>query len=239
MTNDPAELRIEAPRVQRLGLQISKLLFVAFSLGLMPVNMHAAQSASAPDRDSFLKAVAEVETGGNSRAIGRRGERGLYQFSLGTWRQYTTQPFSAAHDPVTAYDIAVRHFGWLQDRLVAQGRKPTAYQLAVAWNGGLNRALSGRFPKSTREYAGRVSNLSEVYARAIPNKTRKSVTEVAANSPAPRSPSALDLSFKSGDALVDSASDAPTIIATSEVATEMTFSLSPSGAKSPADSKSE
>lgn len=239
MTNEAVENSLEPAPVQRIGIRKSSGLVLAFWLGLMPLKTHAAHTTTAPDCDSFLKAVAEVETGGNPRAVGGQGERGLYQFTLATWRAYTTQPFIAAHDPVIAHEVAVKHFVWLQDRMLASGRQPTAHHLAVAWNSGLSRALTGRFPQSTRDYASRVVNLTGAYARSLPQKSARPVTAVAANVTLPPSASVADPGFRLGDVFVDSAHDAPEVVPAAEVAMDVTFNLSPSRGSSSADPKSE
>jgi hypothetical protein len=109
-----------------------------------------------------LSAIAEVETGGDTRAVGQHGERGLYQFRSGVWKQYTNRSFFQAHNPDVAHTVAEKHFEWLYNGFVRNGRQPTVYMMAAAWNGGLNRALSGRLPKTTRSYAQRVSNIVSI-----------------------------------------------------------------------------
>lgn len=226
---------------QRISLGRPSWMALAFCLGLAPLHARAVQPSVAPDRDSFLRAVAEVETGGNPRAVGRRGERGLYQFSFGTWQRYTAQPFHSAHDPIIAHDIAVRHFEWLQDQLRAGGRKPTAFQLAVAWNSGLNRALSGRYPKSTRDYAGRVANLSEVYARSITRPSAGVAAMVASATPAAGGTPVAYSDFKLGDVLVGSGSSAPALGAIPPTtAAELSFNLDrPESRAAPSETKAE
>jgi soluble lytic murein transglycosylase-like protein len=111
------------------------------------------------DKESFLRAISEVETGGNSRAIGRAGERGMYQFSRQTWRQHTSRSFHDAHNPLVSKQIARMHFDWLEAGFRRNGRTPNSYMMAAAWNAGLSRTLSGRIPRSTVDYAKRVTNI--------------------------------------------------------------------------------
>jgi Transglycosylase SLT domain len=144
---------------QRAWRWKTAVVALVLAVWVRPVAARPAQ-ASVEEREAFLQAVAQVETGGNPRAVGRFGERGLYQFGRDTWRRYTSRSFYDAHSPAVAHEIAVRHFDWLYQRVVDEGRRPTPYIMAVAWNGGLGRALSGRMPKSTRDYAARVTNVS-------------------------------------------------------------------------------
>lgn len=137
--------------------------FAAFALaavlGLSMVQSAFAASDPKFDKNAFLSAIAEVETGGDPYAVGRQGERGLYQFRSGVWKQYTNRSFFQAHNPDVAFGVAVKHFNWLYDGFIRNGLHPNAYMMAAAWNGGLNRALSGRLTKGTRNYARRVANI--------------------------------------------------------------------------------
>lgn len=234
-------------------LAVLALTFLAFSAG--PVRTQAA-SETKVDCNVFLKAVAQVETGGNARAIGRLGERGLYQFTRTTWRRYSKRPFVDAHHPAIAYDVAVRHFNWLHERLVANGAEPTMHRMAVAWNAGLSRALSGRPPRSTHDYARRVANLAAQYrpssrtlAAAAPVRAtvnRAPVVVTTASTPAPLNfafeessgseVTPLTFSLNQGTMLADSA---PVVEAVEAPEVEITFSLaSPTGAAKPAPSSS-
>ena len=123
-------------------------------------------------RDAFLKAVAQVETGGNRWAVGKAGERGLYQFSRATWHQHTKRSFMLAHNIAVSHRIAVEHYEWIYHALARRGRA-TPYWIAVAWNAGLSRALAREVPKSTRKYARSVVNLFSVErAMIVANSSR-------------------------------------------------------------------
>jgi soluble lytic murein transglycosylase-like protein len=119
------------------------------------------------ERETFLRAVAEVETGGNPRAIGRRGERGMFQFTRTTWRLHTRRAFADAHVPSVSFEVAARHYDWLYDGLVRNGRTPTPYLMAAAWNAGLSRVVNGPLPRSSRDYATRVTNIVSVTKPSI------------------------------------------------------------------------
>lgn len=110
-------------------------------------------------RDSFLSAVALVETGNNPRAVGSKGERGLYQFTRQTWKQHTKKSHYKAHDPSYSQVIAKKHYDWLYKNLTRKGYPASPYWIAVAWNSGLKRTTTGRAPGMSRRYAERVTNL--------------------------------------------------------------------------------
>lgn len=152
---------LDSPALPTRMLSARRWALVAATIvtGLLVPSQSRAATPAPLDRDLFLRAIGEVETGGNPRAVGSRGERGIFQFSRRTWQQYTTRSFSEAHVPSVAIGVAERHFDWLHEGIVRNGREPTPYLLAAAWNAGLTRALSGNLPRATRDYALRVSNI--------------------------------------------------------------------------------
>lgn len=139
--------------------------WVALALGLGaltfsgPAAASGGQSVGGIDTETFLDAISQVETGGNPRAVGKKGERGMYQFSRQTWHQHSRRSFHDAHNPAVARAVAQAHFEWLVQGFQRNGRQPSAYLVAAAWNAGLSRTLTGRLPSSTRSYAQRVTNL--------------------------------------------------------------------------------
>lgn len=91
--------------------------------------------------DRFLWAIAQVESGGNPRAVGSLGERSRYQFTAATWRQHTPQSFErAGTDGALADAVARRHLAWLRAQLSLMGEVETPQLLAAAWRYGLKFA---------------------------------------------------------------------------------------------------
>jgi len=228
MTTNAVEKISKATFAQRL-----RCLFGGVVLASVLVQGAVAASAQTFDREAFLKAVAEVETGGNPRAIGRFGERGLYQFGRATWTRHTKRAFVDAHDPAIAHDIAVKHFVWLYGRLEANGATPDAYRMAVAWNGGLGRAISGRAPKSTRDYARRVAVLAERL-----QASREAASSLAATAPATTEDRAMavSLDFSIDDALVAYYA-APEVVLLDDPTNEVSFSLAATRGKTNGSSR--
>jgi hypothetical protein len=107
-----------------------------------------------------LRAIAAVESNGDPTLVGRMGERGLYQFRRTTWRQHTEEDFRRAHHPEISATVARRHYDWICEALRARGYQATPYEVALAWNAGLSRVLSGRAPSRSHHYAQRVANLA-------------------------------------------------------------------------------
>lgn len=165
-------------RLARWGRTLAMVGAVVLAAGM------TSEAAAAHDngRDAFLRAIAEVETGNNPRKIGRLGERGQYQFRLATWRQHTKRPFGEAHSPAVAYAVASRHYDWILQTLERNGRQPTPYMIAAAWNSGVSRVSSGRIPAASRDYAERVVNLASLWSPAIRAASiTGSATSVASN----------------------------------------------------------
>ena len=119
----------------------------------------AKAAAPASTRADTLEAIHHIENPSDSPRPGRYGELGAYQFRRTTWRMYSKLPFERALDQEAADEVAIRHYEWLKSGLVRNGWKQTPYNIALAWNGGLNAVVNGRTSAATRDYAQRVSNL--------------------------------------------------------------------------------
>lgn len=109
--------------------------------------------------DVFLDAVAQVESGGSDWAIGKRGERGRYQFTEDTWKMHTTVDFHFAHDRLMADLVAREHFRYLYSEFEKRGWAPTPYNLAACWNAGLTGGGRRPLPPHVDDYAQRVANI--------------------------------------------------------------------------------
>ncbi len=72
---------------------------------------------------------------------------------------HSKEPFERALDREASDEVAVRHYEWIRRGLVRNGCDPTAYNIALAWNGGLTAVVNGRAPAGAREYAARVQNI--------------------------------------------------------------------------------
>lgn len=115
----------------------------------------------------MLSAIAEVESGGDRSAIGKAGERGMYQIGHAAWSDahqrlkaegHYSFPWSRWRDPIAQDMIAATHLRTLRDRFAADGMpNPSAAALALAWNLGYTGARRANFVVSS--YAFRVSNL--------------------------------------------------------------------------------
>lgn len=115
----------------------------------------------ASDRWETLRAINWVENPTNQTQVGRFGELGPYQFRPATWRMHTQKPFRQAIQREVADEVAVRHYEWIKRTFEQSGVEPTVYNIAMAWNCGVNAVISGRVPMVSYNYAERVNNLVE------------------------------------------------------------------------------
>lgn len=133
------------PKLTKLLLLVSALVFTI--------------KAGAADRWETLRAINWVENPNNQTQVGRYGELGPYQFRPATWRMHTDKPFSQAVQRAAADVVAVKHYEWIKRTLERAGVDPSAFNIAMAWNCGVEAVLSGRVPSASYNYAERVNNL--------------------------------------------------------------------------------
>lgn len=106
------------------------------------------------DKEAFLYAIRQVESGDNHAAIGKHGERGAYQFTASTWKRYTDYyPYEYAHCEKVSTILAYTHLEYLIEKIGGDDVK----KLALAWNCGL-RGMKKPSNRS-KNYAERVMNL--------------------------------------------------------------------------------
>jgi hypothetical protein len=137
-------------------------------LGVLALAVGAGRAAPAPwvdhGREATLEAIHQLENPRNSPKPGARGELGAYQFRVTTWRMHTTLPFRRALERELSDFVAVRHYEWLKRGLERAGMRVSTYNIALAWNGGLEAAIRGRAPRAAHVYADRAANLAASFA---------------------------------------------------------------------------
>ncbi len=127
---------------------------------LLLVGFFCASAAQAAGRWATLQAIHHLENPRNLTRPGPFGELGAYQFRVTTWQLHTKIPFKQAIDRKTSDKVAVQHYEWLKVKLEAAGKPATPYNIALAWNSGVNAAISGRAPRVAHDYAQRAVNLA-------------------------------------------------------------------------------
>ncbi len=139
-----------------MNKHITKFLLMAGILGF-------TIKAEAADRWETLRAINWVENPTNQTRAGRYGELGPYQFRPATWRMHTDMPFGLATQRAAADEVAVKHYEWIKRTLEQAGVEANAFNIAMAWNCGVDTVLSGRAPSASFNYAERVTNLVESF----------------------------------------------------------------------------
>lgn len=124
--------------------------------------------AGADDRWETLRAINWVENPTNHTKMGRFGELGPYQFRPNTWRMHTKRPFSQATQREAADEVAIVHYEWIKKNLENAGVDASPFNIAMAWNSGVNNVLKGRVPNVTYNYAERVTNLVDSFKQRAP-----------------------------------------------------------------------
>jgi hypothetical protein len=119
-----------------------------------------AAGGKAQSRTATLEAIHCLENPTNRVAPGPCGELGAYQFRETTWHCYSQEPFARALDRRASDEVAVRHYEWLKQQIESHGIPASSYNIALAWNGGLEAVIRGRSPRAARDYARRASNLA-------------------------------------------------------------------------------
>jgi len=127
----------------------------------------AAGPVWASERWVTLEAIHRIENPFDSPRPGRFGELGAYQFRESTWRMHTTVPFARAVERRVSDEVAIRHYEWLKRRLEQKGLPATPYNIALAWNAGVNAVLRSRVPTVARDYAERAANLAGTLERPM------------------------------------------------------------------------
>lgn len=152
------KIYLPQPKALRAALTVCALLA---SSGVFLAQGRASTQVSPASRWATLEAIHQIENPHNSRQPGRFGELGAYQFRATTWAKHSRRPFSDALDRQAADLVAVRHHDWICERLVENGMAPSVYNVALAWNAGINAALRGSAPRRAHEYATRVGNIAD------------------------------------------------------------------------------
>lgn len=135
--------------------------FSIVALLLLGFNAAAASDAT------LLEAIAHVESGCNRKAIGKAGERGMYQVGRDAWKDAEERlkaeghyrfPWSKWRDATAQDMVAASHLRWIRANFYRIGMTdPTPEQLALVWNLGWSAAVARSFRPN--DYAFRVANL--------------------------------------------------------------------------------
>jgi len=108
------------------------------------------------DEQAMLKAIRQVESNEDPRAVGKKGERSAYQFMPATWALYSKRPFiEATTNPMEAERVAEKHLRTIATALNTFDGKQRAEWVGAAWNYGIRYAVI----LSDKDHPQRVANL--------------------------------------------------------------------------------
>lgn len=128
------------------------LIFLAAVVGVV--------AAQASELDATRLAGALRVREGYRGVDGRLGELGPWQLREITWRQHMAgKPFAMARQEGPARLCAERHIEWLRRELRRIGLPDSVFNVAAAWNAGLDRYTTGRAPERAYLYARDVERL--------------------------------------------------------------------------------
>lgn len=115
----------------------------------------------AVDLSRMLLALSRIENPAQDvRAVGPRGERGLWQMKESTWKDTTGWPFSLATDPAVSRCVARTRLIFCECELQKAGISVSVRNMALCWREGLSAVINHKFqPKAVRDYAIRVENV--------------------------------------------------------------------------------
>jgi hypothetical protein len=135
--------------------------FSIVALLLLGFNAAAASDAN------LLEAIAHVESGCNRKAVGKAGERGMYQVGEAAWKDAEERlkaeghyrfPWSKWRDATAQDMIAASHLRRIRDNFKRIGiPAPLPEQIALVWNLGWTAARNREFRPN--DYALRVGAL--------------------------------------------------------------------------------
>jgi hypothetical protein len=124
---------------------------------------------------------------------GKLGERGPYQFRRSTWRMHTSSSFELAENREVSNTVAKRHYAWIEAQLRANGIDSSPYNVALAWNAGVNAVIRGAIPAVCHDYATRVMNIASALSDGAPKaqpSPRLATEETPAQPEKPAAPAA-------------------------------------------------
>jgi len=73
---------------------------------------------------------------------------------------YSRRPFYEAVNREYSDEVAIKHYEWLKEGLANAGIEATPYNIAMAWNAGLDAVIGNRVPSASRAYAEQVRNIA-------------------------------------------------------------------------------
>jgi hypothetical protein len=156
--------------------------------------------------NAVLRGIRIVETQDQLHPPrGKLGERGPYQFRRSTWRMHTSSSFDLAENREVANTVAKRHYAWIEAQLRSNGIEASTYNVALAWNAGVNAVIRGNAPAVANDYASRVLNIAATLPDEKPEAAEPAPDLAVDETPAEPNPT-LAPEVASVEVVIDSAS---------------------------------
>lgn len=150
----------------------------------------AATQVALPEEivaDLLVNSVVQIESSGNPKTVGSKGERGLMQIMRATWRETSASlygksiSFDRAFDPTLNRQVGTAYLASLHQFLQAnkdQWQADERSLLLACYNAGPQRVAAAgfslrRLPRSTQDYVARASSLHDVYLQEHAMKLEK------------------------------------------------------------------
>jgi len=204
-----------------------KTILALIIVGAVSLNSQASTNA-------MLRGIRVVETQDQLHPPrGKLGERGPYQFRRMTWRMHTSSSFDLAENREVANTVAKRHYAWIAEQLKASGIDASPYNIAMAWNAGVNAVIRGHVPAVARDYADRVLNIASTFGTdAAPIEPAASTTTMVAETatPSPADVAAMETEATAEETVATSTTTnvATNVVTSNAVPTEYVYTVPPS-----------
>jgi hypothetical protein len=147
---------------------LATLILVFSVIGVRSAHARSAKQKQREivDLDRVLEAIRSVEHW-DGRSVGASGERGPWQMTRDTWRQFSHHPFHWAGGRGKWFfeeqrAVAYRYLLWIETQFEHANHPITPYSLALAWTAGVNAVLHNeprRPSRAKHDYAERAENL--------------------------------------------------------------------------------
>lgn len=177
-------------KAHRMDLpKASSVSAVATSYEVAPLVARAAPTVLPEElvADLLVNSVVQIESSGNPRTVGSKGERGLMQIMRTTWRDTTRSmygkalSFDRAFDPDLNRHVGTAYLATLHSFLQANKDKWQADErslLLACYNAGPQRVAAAgfslrRLPRSTQDYVTRASALHDAQLQEHAMKLEK------------------------------------------------------------------
>jgi len=101
---------------------------------------------------------------------------------------HTSSSFELAENREVANTVAKRHYAWIEAQLLANGIASSPYNVALAWNAGVNAVIRGAIPAVAHDYATRVINIASALPDDAPQPSRALMLATAESPAQPEKP---------------------------------------------------